>query len=436
MKKCLSIAVAWLLLMAVLLTGCHTDGPSVDSSMTDEPISTTTSAEDASSDVTTQSDSSVSDMTTTVASAVGTNTTVKPTATTTSKTKAPTTTTTSTTKPTPQNTYGVKHVIKTYMSDTNMRVRNLITSVGYQVNGAFQDFMFDSFIFLPSPAFLYDWDYSDDDGGMKRLKKVDWQSWIDREFKDGYNIDALDDSTAQVKTALGKSNYKSKVFVSLFYPVKSVTDFGEVNGKKLDFSVEADRLAAIKWMVDESLRQFKEKNYQNVELAGFYWFPESIDVPEDESMIRAVTDYVRSLGYITIWSPYYKAGGYDKWEGCKFDLVSMQANYFPGQDGPNGGGIDRLTTTAAITNGRGMGFELELHGEVSNDAALTGFKQYMKSGVEKGFMTRNHCLYYLNYGPRNVAEMESARDAYTRSAYDELYKFIKGTLKVSDITIQ
>lgn len=338
-----------------------------------------------------------------------------------------------TTKPPETVEKGTDDILKTYISNSDISKRYFMPSVAYMVGEEIRDTLFESFIFLPSPNFLYDWGSAN--GGMKALDKADWQKYIsDIQFAEDMNVDALDAAVGDVKAALGKSGYKAKIYLSLFYPVKGVTSFGEVNGKNLNLSNEADRIEAVKWMVDEHLRQFKARNYQNIEVAGFYWFKEEIVVSDDKELLNAVTDYVRSLGYITIWSGYYQAKGYDRWQELGIDKAFMQANYFPGApDLPNNGSISRLASTASIAKHRGLGVELELANKT--EASVTGFKQYLKSGVETGFMNGNH-VYYLTNGPAEVYYLYNSRDAYIQETYTNLYQFINKNLKVSDITIQ
>ena len=39
-----------------------------------------------------------------------------------------------------------------------------------------------------------------------------------------------------------------------------------------DFTVLEDRIAALKWLVDEQEKRFIEKKYKNLQLSGYYWF--------------------------------------------------------------------------------------------------------------------------------------------------------------------
>jgi hypothetical protein len=344
--------------------------------------------------------------------------------------------------PPPLKSFTTNDVLLSYINIGNSITKEMfMPCVAYLVNDQIMDTMFDSFTLLPNPNYLYH--YGSQDFGMKAMTKSDWQSYInDIQYARGVNMDALEAAVGEVTATLGKNDYQAGVFLSLFYPVRSVSNFGVVDGKNLNLSNLEDRKAAVKWMVDEHVRQFRAKNYRNVELAGFYWFIESMraEDPDMTEVVKYITDYVRSLDLITTWVPYFKARGYNYWREYGFDKVAMQANYFPARpDAPNAGPISRLTEVAALSKSLDMGVELELHCAITDaDAifktAVTGFKQYMKVGVEKDYMKVFH-KYYMGNGPIMVNEL-CTRNSYTQSAYDELYLFIKKTLKVSDMTIE
>ena len=333
-----------------------------------------------------------------------------------------------------------KNILKTYIrSQTSpsgthhIDKEHFLPSVAYIVDGQIKDFMFDSFTFLPSPNYVYD--FSRPGAPKREKKKTDWLEYIScEEFAEGKNIDALNAAVGEAKAALGREDYRTNVFLSVFYPVSTVTEFGEVEGRVLNFNRPEDQIAALKWMVDESIRQFEARGYEHITLAGFYWFHESIRETDNTAIHRALTEYVRSLGYITIWGPYFGARGYNFWqEECGFDMVAMQANYFPAAPGaPNCGTIERLKQTADYTLSHNMGVELEWAGEVGEEMVAVGFKQYMQAGIETGYINSYH-YYYITFGPNTVHEIYCSKLAHTRSVYDELYGFLQGTLSAADI---
>jgi hypothetical protein len=203
-------------------------------------------------------------------------------------------------------------------------------------------------------------------------------------------MDALEAAVADTKTALGNNDYKVGVYLSILYPVASQTSFGEVNGKKLDFSKLEDRKAGVKWLIDEQVKQFKAKGYQNLELRGFYWFTEEIDFDDEGllDLIKYTTDYVRKLKYFTFWIPYYQASGYNKWQEVGFDLACYQPNFAFNYSIPD----SRLYDAARTAKMLGMCIELEIEG-VSH-TAVDRLKKYYKVGAETGYMTEAIHMYY------------------------------------------
>lgn len=325
--------------------------------------------------------------------------------------------------------YGVHDTLLTYICSDGISNRlskkRLLSSIAYIKDGQIKDTLFDSFVILPSPNYLYN--YGAADWGMKPLTKADWLNYITNEqFAKDVNVDAIDAAVGETKQALGRSDYKATIFMSLFYPVKSVTSFGEVNGKNLNLNNIADRKAAVKWMVDEQIRQFTARNYQNLRLGGFYWFPEAIEPTDMEvaEILKDVTDYVRSKNCITTWIPYHGAPGYDKAHELGFDLACMQANYF-GDGAPNAGGKERLAKTDTLIKKRKLGFCIELGG--GDKKAIAILKDYLSVGAELGYINAYH-MYYLGGGPNEVEKMANSAKPEIRSGYDELYKFIKKAL--------
>jgi len=457
MKKLMySALIVFLMSVLMVCSACgnvedpisSTNGDMSDSSDSDtstvDPSNVTTgtsnsdvdSTEDSSQNTTNNSDSSAT------TSGTGTNqsngTTETPSATT-SKTNGNTSTTkletTSTTQKVQPNTKLVpeQHMLKTYIADGSITKTQFLSSVAYMEDGEIKDTLFKSFVFSPTPAFMYD--YVSKDQGQRQFKKDDWLSFVyDYTFKPGKNMDALEEAVESVKTTLGLKDYKVQVYLSLLNPVTTVTDFGEVNGKNLDFSKEADRLEAVKWLAQEQLKAFKSKNYKNIEVAGFFWFKEEIVMQKEAVLVKQVVDYIHSIGYLATWSPYFGAQGFDQNDKFGFDVVTMQANYYPDSANiPNNGPVSRLRQLAAYTEALGIGAEMEIGS--SRPASVKGFKEYIAAGLEYGFSDKYH-VWYLNGGPAQIYSLYHSRDAYVRSGYSDMYKYIKGTLKLSDVMLE
>lgn len=335
--------------------------------------------------------------------------------------------------------YGINNALLTYICDgatgsEPVAEEELLPSVAYLKDNVIADTMFDSFIFLPQPNYLFA--YSGvNDMGYAPLNKNDWEKYIHQEvFMPGMNTDALDAAAGRMKSALSLEDYKVNVIFALFYPVRAVTSFGIVNGKELNLSDLEDRKAAVKWMVNEYISVFTEKNYKNIKLSGFYWFSESIDGgekdPDIKEIIRYITDYIRSLGLSSLWLPYFLADGYDKGRDYGIDLVAMQANFFPSKDLPNAGNKDRLYANAELTRKCNIGFEIEA--ESTSEEAIAVLKEYYRVGLEKGYVNAFHA-FYMHRGPVDLYDIYRSDQSYIRSAYDETYKFLHNTLKEEDI---
>ena len=185
----------------------------------------------------------------------------------------------------------------------------------YDTEGTLRDTFFDTFLFLPCVT-------STPSGGKtyrdneNPANLSDWRMFIDDVFLDGYNIDALNEAVGEMKATLGASytDYKARVFLSCMYPVKTQTQFGDLNGDGVseDFTRLADRLAAIEWMLDEQLDRFEAGGYEHLELVGFYWFEEDFagGDPHELELVTHFNDYAHEAGLKTIWIPHNGAQGY------------------------------------------------------------------------------------------------------------------------------
>lgn len=332
----------------------------------------------------------------------------------------------------------VNNALKCYIINengkTSINKEVFLPSAAYIDGGKISDFMFDSFIFLPSPNFAYDYHTPIEQLGGERKRaftKEQLKSYIDEQLLDNLNCSALEEALYKTKEALKNTDYKANAFLSLFLPPRRLKDFGFLDGQKLDGSSDENRIKILKWMMDETVSSFNSKGYKNIRLKGFYLFHEAIDVENDGKILRAMSDYAHSLGYEVVFGPYFGAKGHDCWEECGFDYVAMQANYFPARpDWPNAGSIERLKQAADIIKDRNMGIELELSG-VSR-VGIAGFKEYLKAGIQFGYMNR-YSSYYICAGPKSINEILNSDDPFIRSVYTDLYKFLKEKLIVSEI---
>lgn len=316
---------------------------------------------------------------------------------------------------------GAKDVILAYYCHEErepLEKEHFLPYVGYlDKNGKATDTMFDGYLFLPFVSFLYE--------GYKKkpLDKAKWQYYMDQQFLPGKNLDALELAAEQVAKDLNKPDLKVKAFFSILYPVVEQRAFGEVGGKMRDFTVLEDRIAAIKWLIDEQEERFYAKKYKHIDLSGFYWFTEEIDYNDTQllEMIRFTTDYVRSKNLITTWIPYYLASGFDDYRRLGFDMACYQPNYAFRQDIPE----QRLFDAADTAKLLGMCIELEVGGTEQWNVEHT--RNYYAAGAVTGYMKEAAHMYYQEGMPGAFYKAYHSSDPELHSMYDDSYRFIKGT---------
>ncbi len=315
---------------------------------------------------------------------------------------------------------GAKDVLLAYFCHRDrapLEPEHFLPYVGYLKDGKAQDTLFDGYLFLPFVSFLYE-------GYKKRpLEKSDWQYYMDQQFLEGKNLDALEIAAEQVQQELGLPELKVKAFFSILYPVVEQHAFGEIDGKMRDFTLLEDRNAALKWLIDEQERRFRDKHYKHIELSGYYWFTEEIDYNDGQllEMIRFTTDYIRSKNMITTWIPYYLASGYNDWRRLGFDMACYQPNYAFRQDIPE----QRLFDAAETAKLLGMCIELEVGGTARWNVGHT--RNYYAAGAVTGYMKDAAHMYYQEGMPGAFYKAYHSDDPVLHSMYDDTYRFIKGT---------
>lgn len=243
-----------------------------------------------------------------------------------------------------------------------------------------RDWLFDGFLFL-------EFDSGRGVSFEKRLnapmsKKEDWEWLVDRHFGDGIGIAALDECIGQEIEKIGKPSFKHKVVISIPEPAIGQTDWGEQNGRKLDFSLDEDRIEACKWYIDMLTARFDSLQSENIELSGFYWLSEK--ALQSRAVTKAVSEYIHSMGKLFYWIPYYTAQGFSEWRQAGFDAAYIQPTYFWNRKIHD----DRVDRACELAYNHNMGLEMEfdLSASVDNadnkrDRGLKYMSSFRKNGV-------------------------------------------------------
>ncbi len=301
-----------------------------------------------------------------------------------------------------------------------------------------QDLMFDSFLFLHTTGSM-------PSGASCHNGSVisDWNWTLTDLFMDGRNVMALEDAAGQVKTALNLAgDYKFKFAVTLYYPYKFnnngspiAYDFGDVDGDGVAENTGKleDRIKIIEWYINSVEKLVKEKNFNNIELVGYYWWHEALESADKDStaLLNATSDLVHGVDKNFFWIPYYCSPGYNQWADVGFDVACMQPNYVFRADAP----YSNVVNCAEITQLLGMGFEMEVDGtSLSQLMFYKKYMEYLSSGAKLGYMNDTIVMYYQ--GVSIFGDAAKSEFAMARNVYDQTYHFIKGDLLISPEVIK
>ena len=193
-------------------------------------------------------------------------------------------------------------------------------------------------------------------------------------FADG-QLAALDACIRETAARIGPPPAKRYVIVSMPEPIYfenyitsvtanppagNTTYWGSLDGGALDFSKTEDRVRAYRWFIDAVRASFARKQYEYLELLGFYILPEVLDTQwraeykKYDEVIPAVASYLHACNEGLYWIPYNLAAGYKTWKEFGIDIAYMQPNYYWDETGKN-----PMDVTFQEITRLGMGLELE-----------------------------------------------------------------------------
>lgn len=329
---------------------------------------------------------------------------------------------------------------------------DLLPYIAYiNTSGEISGTMFDSVAFVPCHG-----DYPSGGRLVKTNGKPgaimsDWELYFEYTFKEGQDIDALDKVVGRVYGELG-INKKFKVFLTLPYPTVMDKAFGDIDSDGLDEYCKTleERVAIVEWFANKCISQFRKNNYQNIELAGFYWLREEVnysDSDHEAELVREINKYIDKKKLVSLFDPFYLSIGYDHWEELGFSGAVMQPNVaFPVSSYFELPMLGEFASTAAEQY---LGVEIETNEPsafLGDDYAEAGknYESYLYYGYKTGYMNSLK-TYYQGADPGALynfcySDINTPKGIYLRRLYDITYSFIKGTysnaapkVSVSDI---
>lgn len=252
-----------------------------------------------------------------------------------------------------------------------------------------EHWLFDSFLFLE----IHDGRKGFASGYRDTpTNQYDWKKLVDHFFQSKYCLGALNKSIASAKKRLGEPPEKRKVVIGIPEPIKTQKSWGTLSNKvvMLDFSNSSDRIDAVKWYIDYTRQKFSERDYENLELAGFYWIPENATNSRD--ILAEISSYLNSFKYSFTWIPYHYADGAFEWKELDFNYAFFQPNYFFNETRP----ISLLNRACekAIEHNMDMEIEFDERALVSRNNWGYRLKNYMKAFKDYGIWENKRIAYY------------------------------------------
>lgn len=317
--------------------------------------------------------------------------------------------------------FSAEEITITYPNDTT--VENLLPILAYiDEEGNIKDTFCDGLLLcyrgeLPSGLMPHIGSYMND-----------WEHTLASTFDDQTGFTVIDQTVATIKETLGLTDYKVTVYASIMPLIATGGEFGDVDGdgimEMLDNS--EDRTKIFQWFTQKTITEFNARNYQNIQLGGFYWLDEAVNYELDDAhIIKECSEVVKATGYDFFWVPYYTAHRYFNGYDYGFDLISMQPNYVFKLDEP----YYRIVATPDMTKRLGMTVEIEHTYQCLSDIDFARrYMLYLYYGATEGYMDSVH-VYYDDV--ENFGIMAYSDSKLCRLQYDATYQFAKGTLDIT-----
>lgn len=257
--------------------------------------------------------------------------------------------------------------------------------------------------------------------------RQDWQDLLARNFEPGRGLAALEKACAETEKRIGPPLRARQVVLSLPEPVEGATNWGALDGRKLSFSMPADRVAACEWHIDRALKQWRELAPRHLTLAGFYFVPERT-LGTTPRFLPLIAQKIHQRGQQFFWIPYWWARGAAEWRQHGFDVAWQQPNHFFHPELPD----SRLREACEFARRHGMGLEMELDERlISNPQTFAPrFDAYLKAFETNGVKSSSSIAYYEGGG--TLLHLFQSEQPATRGYYDRLAQWVLDRQRLAD----
>lgn len=262
-------------------------------------------------------------------------------------------------------------------------------------------------------------DYASGHGHMP-ARQEDWLWLIERNFAPDTGVAALDQALDLAMRRLGKPERPRQVILTLPEPIPSLSDWGSLHGRTVDFSNPDDRVAACRWHIETALAKWHALHPKHLELAGFYWVAEESTL--DATILPQVAKIVHAHGVRFFWIPYWRAGGAEDWSRLGFDAAYQQPNHFFHPEVED----RRLDEACGFARSHHMGMEFEFDGRAckSPDLFRPRLHSYLRAFEVNGVRDASAMAYYEGGGA--LLDMFNSSDAKCRADYQAVADWVIG----------
>ncbi len=266
-----------------------------------------------------------------------------------------------------------------------------------------------------------------------------WSGWLNDLFAPNIELSAMNQAVGTLKQRLNDPSFEEKVVITIPGLTANPSDFGTVDasGQSLDLNpadvgpqvAAVNKVRAINWYIQQVESDWRQADFKNLQLTGFYWGPESLNVsdPYDPQIVRATSDLVHHAGGLFYWIPFYGATGINDWRSLGFDAVMVQPNV------SFNWGINaaaRLQSVAQMDQWYHMGIEIEAHWDVTStntnlaQVAQNKYFDYFTGGYVYGYEGSALKSYYLN--SKTLVDAYQNPNPFYHQVYDNTVQFVNG----------
>lgn len=292
-------------------------------------------------------------------------------------------------------------------------------------DGAHEQWLYDGFLiieFQDGRGHTYE-QYSN----LKHAQKEQWITLLQRNFAPNDGVPNLEKTVEAAITRIGKPLRRRQVFLTLPVPEPGQTNWGDVDGRALDFHKKEDRLAACEWYMDTAIKMWQNLAPKELDLAGFYWVAEQY--PGTNDFFPDIAQQVHSRGMQFDWIPSFHINRpIGEWKSFGFDEAYLQPNYFFHPElSPS-----RLQLACDFARDHGMGLEIEFDPRMVTQPAIyeQRLHDYLDAFTRNGVQDGAAMAWYEGGGA--LFRLAVSDNSKMRDDYDEVGQFVLKRQQVVD----